>query len=160
LLIGGVVTAAVICAAVGIGFLKGSRVASAFGGRASKAQQSSAVSTLMSLNAQIQLYRLQHMDNLPDFRRYPSWEQLTQYSDASGRLSRSKTPQAYYGPYIQSAPVNPFNNLSAVITYNDVQPGQALPGGKKAGFVMDGLSGRVWMTDASGSKVASLQGAY
>jgi len=158
---GGTFTLLVICAAVAVGYFKGERLAKAVGGvpgmRMSKARANVATTIAQSLRAQVQLYRLQHMDNLPDFHRYPGWEQLSQYTDEAGRPSPIKTPQFKYGPYVQSVVTNPLNDLSNVATLGDVQDGTRLPEGMKAGYVMDKRTGRVWLTDATGARVVSLE---
>jgi hypothetical protein len=158
---GGTFTLLVICAAVAVGYFKGERLAKAVGGvpgmRMSKARANVASTIAHSLRAQVQLYRLQHKDNFPDFDRYPGWEQLSQYTDEAGRPSPVMTPQFKYGPYVQSVVTNPLNDLSKIVMLEDVRDGTRLPEGMKAGYVMERRTGRIWLTDGTGARVVSLE---
>ena len=157
---GGTFTLLVICAALAVGYFKGERLSKAVGGvpgmRMSQARANTAASISQTLRAQVQLYRLQHRD-LPDFDRYPAWEQLSQYTDEAGRPSPTRTPQFKYGPYVQSVITNPLNDLSNVVMLPDVRDGTRLPDGQKAGYVMDKRTGRMWVTDAAGGRVVSVE---
>src|ERR1700677_2891656 len=70
------------------------------------ARESSLQSTLQNLRSQIQLYKLQHGDALPDL--VTDWTPLTE-STSWG------TPSQSYGPYMQAVPVNPMNGSSVVV---------------------------------------------
>lgn len=67
------------------------------------ARQNSLQSTLQTLRSQIELYKAQHADALPNL--VTDWTPFTETSTYAG---------ATYGPYMQAIPVNPQNNLSAV----------------------------------------------
>ena len=60
-------------------------------------------------------------------------QQLTQYTDASGAVSATKTTTAKYGPYIKGGqmPANPMNNGTNVLC--DVATTDNLPLGLRAG---------------------------
>lgn len=79
-----------------------------------QAKESSLKSNLQAMRSQIELYKIQHNDNPPDFDTFE--EQMTETSNGAGATSGSKLRDATYplGPYLQQIPVNPFNNLSTV----------------------------------------------
>ena len=134
---------------------------------ADEARLSSLLTMLQTVMSQTALWRLQHQDNLPDFRKYPNWEQLTEPTYVDGTpvsAATSRTRQQTYGPYLQVRMVNPLNNLSSVaVVEQDPQPGDAVkaaPGGPgKVGFVFSEQSGRWWGTDAAGTRIADPQAA-
>lgn len=67
------------------------------------ARQNSLQSTLQTLRSQVELYKVQHGDTLPNL--VTNWTPFTTTSTYNG---------ASYGPYMQATPVNPINGLSAV----------------------------------------------
>jgi len=73
-----------------------------------EAKLSSLCTDLQTLRSQIELYKIQHNDNPPDFANFVA--QMTTYSDISGATNAAKTPVFCYGPYMQKVPVNQFNN--------------------------------------------------
>src|SRR3954453_23679033 len=62
------------------------------------ARESSLLSQLQTLRSQIELYKLQHKDKLPDL--VTNWNPLTTKTDSDGAASAA--PDAF-GPYMQSA---------------------------------------------------------
>jgi len=118
------------------------------------ARKSSLVSQLQTLRSQIQLFRLQHNENLPnliggDDTAVPpvvtNWDPFTGTSaDLSGKI---------FGPYMQAPPKNPLNNLGAVTDGNN--PTAAATG--ICGFVYDYNAntgtGRIWGTDTNGTAI-------
>ena len=80
-----------------------------FTNASSSAKVSSARSQLQSVRSQIQLFKLTHNDVLPDLVTY-QWTQLTQKTNLGGNVDTTAT--GIFGPYLQSAPVNPLNGLS------------------------------------------------
>ena len=80
------------------------------------ARESSLQSTLQTLRSQIQLYKLQHGDALPDLTasgtgtipQTVAWAALT----AGGTWG---TPAQTFGPYMQAVPLNPMNGDSTII---------------------------------------------
>ena len=86
------------------------------------ARRSSTASLLHTLRAQIELYKIQHGDNLPDL--VTNWEPLTKTSTYAGTT---------FGPYMQQVPKNPLNGQSGVLNGD----GTAAPTGATTGFVYD-----------------------
>jgi len=99
------------------------------------ARESSLQSTLQTLRSQIQLYKLQHGDELPDLRTAGAgWAPLTA-STSYG------TPSQSYGPYMQAVPVNPMNGNSTVIDGTVSTTSATAPTVSACGFVYDYASG-------------------
>lgn len=127
-------------------------VAAASAARAAEPEDAAAAGLLVqlqTLRAQVELYRLQHVDDAyPDFARL-GWTQLTSPTDHAG------TPRAdgKYGPYLRGAPVNPLNGLSGIAPLNGPAAGvDELPAA--AGFVFDS-AGRLFATDATGRRIVN-----
>ena len=72
------------------------------------AKLSSLTSNLQSIRSQIELYKIQHNDQLPGAGTASLLEALTGKTDIDGAVGSD------YGPYLQSIPVNPFNNLATI----------------------------------------------
>jgi general secretion pathway protein G len=86
------------------------------------AKKSSVASTVQSVRSQVGLYALQHGDSAPDMTSAASfWGCLTGKTVSGGQT---------FGPYMQSIPVNPFNQST------DVQFDTTLTAGK--GWNFDG----------------------
>jgi len=105
------------------------------------ARESALLSQLQTLRSQIELYKLQHLDKLPDL--VTSWNPMTTKTDSAGVLSVA--PKAF-GPYMQSAPTNPINTLTTVTNGNTALAGAAAD----CGFIFDynagAGTGRIWGT--------------
>jgi general secretion pathway protein G len=97
------------------------------------ARKSSLVSQLQTLRSQIELFKLQHGDTLPN---------LTQ--DWTPMINQTNGPTgAVCGPYMQAIPKNPLNGLSVVEDGT-----QATVPAATSGFVFDynggAGTGRIW----------------
>ena len=114
------------------------------------ARESSLQSTLQTLRSQVQLYKLQHGDVLPDL--ITDWTPLTA-STSYGNPSQT------YGPYMQAVPVNPMNGNSNVVDSTVATGAATAPTvGSACGFVYDYNSGNgsglIYGTDATGTTIA------
>jgi general secretion pathway protein G len=113
------------------------------------ARESSLQSTLQTLRSQIQLFKLQHGDTLPNL--VTSWAPLTA-STSYG------TPSQTFGPYMQAAPVNPMNGDSTVIDGVVSTTSATAPAVSACGFVYDYNSGNgsglIYGSDKSSTAVA------
>jgi len=113
------------------------------------ARKNSLTSQLQTLRSQIELYKLQHLDQLPDdlIGGTPVWDQLTTKTNNVGDTG---TTTAYpFGPYLQSAPVNSLNGKNAMLVVTaDQTLGGALTGGTDKGFVINSSNGKVWGVSA------------
>ena len=64
------------------------------------ARKNSLTSQLQTIRSQIELYKLQHRDKLPDVTA--NWDLLTQKTDEDGNVD----PAGKFGPYLQQKPAN------------------------------------------------------
>ena len=76
------------------------------------ARSSNLRSQLQTLRSQIELYKLQHLDQ-PPTSEATFWTQMTTKTDNLGAASAAATA---VGPYMQQPAVNPLNNSSTVAT--------------------------------------------
>jgi len=72
------------------------------------AKSNSLLTQLQTIRSQFELYRVQHNDTYPTEAQL--WTNLTDKTDASGDTDGDDN----YGPYLQKAPVNPFESSSTV----------------------------------------------
>ena len=74
------------------------------------ARKGNILSQLQTLRAQIQLYKLQHKEQVPALITGDGgtqWGVLTKYTDINGNTSATADSTHVYGPYYQHPPVNP-----------------------------------------------------
>ena len=104
------------------------------------ARESSLLSQLQTLRSQIELYKLQHKDKLPDL--VTDWTPMTTKTNIDGAPSVNPND---FGPYMQAAPTNPINTLSNVVNGDGTAPA-----GAACGFIYDynagNGTGRIWGT--------------
>ena len=105
------------------------------------ARESALLSQLQTLRSQIELYKLQHLDKLPDL--VTNWNPMTTKTDSADNASVNPND---FGPYMQSAPTNPINTLSNVTNGDTALAGAAAD----CGFIYDynggAGTGRIWGT--------------
>ena len=78
---------------------------------ATEAKTSRICSDLQVMRLAIELYEVQHNDDLPGAAAGVSFQQaMTQKTNADGALN----PAGPYGPYLQKVPTNPFNELDTI----------------------------------------------
>ena len=117
------------------------------------ARRNSLTSQLQTLRSQIELYKLQHNDNMPAFAGATAdlqWEQMTQQTDVNGTTGGSDD----FGPYLQQNPTNPLNSNNMVVTISGADPtfGGATPitatgATATTAFVVNTTSGKIWATN-------------
>ncbi len=118
-----------------------------FVGASQTARQSSLASQLGTVRSQIEFYKVQHGDALPNL--LTNWDAMTATSVYPTGSSNT------FGPYLQAVPTNSLNTLSSVVdgVYS------ATPLGSSAGFVYDYNSGsgtgRIWGTDTDGKTITN-----
>ena len=106
------------------------------------------VNQLVILRSELELYKLQHHDKLPEFTKH-LWSQLTQATRGDGTLD----PAGSCGPYLQSIPVNPLNEFSSLgLVRKDPLPGQVMRG-EKLGYVLCLTTGRIFATAPDGKTI-------
>jgi general secretion pathway protein G len=109
------------------------------------ARNNSARSLQNTIRSQLGLYRMQHNDTLPDtlVGSTPAWDKMVGMTNADHTTTGTPT----LGPYLQSTPVNPLNNLStiSVVTSDTANPSTAV------GFIVNSSNGKVWVTNQAGT---------
>ena len=112
------------------------------------AKKNSLTSQLQTIRSQIELYKLQHNEQLPDFTG-KQWAQMTGQTDVAGDTQAATGKD--FGPYLQQTPANPLNNLTLMHVITGADPvfgGAAVqsPNGA-AGFVINSDNCKVWATN-------------
>lgn len=97
-----------------------------------EAKTSSLCTDLQTMRSQIELYKIQHNDNLPGSGTASFEDALTGKTTLAGAVS---TDPNDYGPYVQQIPTNQFVNL------NTVEKGTGTPGGGNAGWYFNTSTG-------------------
>ena len=82
-----------------------------FTNASTEARKNSLLSQIQTLRSQIQLFKLQHNDILPDLVTN-QWAQLMSKTNITGAVDA--TAAGIYGPYLESTPKNPLNNDTTV----------------------------------------------
>ena len=73
-----------------------------------EAKTSSLCTDLQTMRSQIELYKIQHNDDLPGDGGATFTEAMTGQTDVAGAVG------ADYGPYVQKIPTNPFNDDNTI----------------------------------------------
>jgi general secretion pathway protein G len=117
------------------------------------ARKNSLTSQLQTIRSQLELYKLQHLDQLPPALLASGgpgsspacWNEMCIKTDAAHAVGTQ------FGPYLQAAPMNPLNNNSdvAVVTgTTDYGSGGVANGNGTVGFVLNDTTGKIWATSA------------
>jgi general secretion pathway protein G len=86
-----------------------------FTNASTEAKTNSLMSNLQSVRSQIELYKVQHNDDIPvPESGGATWDVMTQYTDIDGEAQATKDSTHIYGPYLQQVPKNPFNDSKAI----------------------------------------------
>jgi general secretion pathway protein G len=102
-----------------------------------EAKTSSLCTDLQTVRSQIELYKIQHNDNLPGAGTATWVEAMTGKTDIAGAVGTD------YGPYLQKIPTNQFNDL------NTVRLGGAAAGANTDGWRFDTTSGAFQADDTA-----------
>ena len=80
-----------------------------------EAKTSSLCTDLQTMRSQIELYKVQHNDELPGQQAGGATflQAMTGYTNIAGVVQAGPGANVY-GPYLQQIPTNPFNDLSAI----------------------------------------------
>ncbi len=73
-----------------------------------EAKESALMSNIQSMRSQIELYKIQHNDDLPGQGTASFVDAMTGQTDVAG------APGTDYGPYVQKIPTNQFNDLDTI----------------------------------------------
>ena len=96
-----------------------------------EAKMSSLCTDLQDVRSQIELYKVQHNDDLPGAGTASFEYALTGKTDINGAEGND------YGPYLQMIPTNPFNELYTV----QIEAGTTGLGGGDTGWHFDSTTG-------------------
>ncbi len=109
------------------------------------ARKNSLTSQLQTIRSQVELYKLQHADKLPNLVG-SNWNLLTSKTDATGTV----TSAGSFGPYLQQTPGNNLNSgtnvvqgTGAAITGSDATTGWVYDYGSGNG------TGKFWATGST-----------
>jgi type II secretion system protein G len=109
------------------------------------ARKSNVSSTLQTLRSQVELYKLQHNDNLPNLTDTNNWAYLTSKTDVNSSLTPA-TGAVTFGPYMQDVPINALTGTKPPVIKNG--DGSAAVAG--ADYIYDynggNGTGRMWAT--------------
>ncbi len=78
-----------------------------------EAKTSSLCTDLQTMRSQIELYKIQHNDDLPGDGDATFTQSLIGYTDIDGAVAAGPGDNIY-GPYVQKIPTNSFNNLATI----------------------------------------------
>jgi general secretion pathway protein G len=98
-----------------------------------EAKLSSLCTDLQTMRSQIELYKVQHNDDMPGSGTALFTEAMIQKTDINGALNAAGP----YGPYVQKIPTNGFNDLDTI----QVEAGTAGLGGGDTGWHFDSSTG-------------------
>jgi general secretion pathway protein G len=106
-----------------------------FSNAGQESRKNSLMGQLKTLRAQIELFKMQHNDVVPDLVT-GQWSQLTGITDLSGAVNNAGTES--FGPYLPKVPVNPLNSYSTV---------SAAVGAATTGWIYDATAGTLQATN-------------
>jgi general secretion pathway protein G len=81
---------------------------------AMEAKESRLRTELQTMRSQIELYKIQHNDELPGNVANSSYTAVTFTNAMTGQTNGNGEAGTDFGPYMQSLPTNPFNNFPTV----------------------------------------------
>jgi general secretion pathway protein G len=121
------------------------------------ARKSSLTSQLQTVRSQVELYKLQHLDQAPPklvAGGTTAWDDMTVQTNADHTTTvEAPATTLPFGPYLQAAPINPLNNSSSVfIVTSDVTLGGP-SGATSEGWIYNTNNGKTWATSAKFTKV-------
>jgi general secretion pathway protein G len=115
-----------------------------------EAKMSRLCTDLQTMRSQIELYKVQHNDNLPGVQAtghqtdVTFQEALTGYTNIAG-MEQTGPGANVYGPYVQQVPENPFNELTTI------RIGGAAAGANTEGWRFDTTTGAFQADDSDHS---------
>jgi general secretion pathway protein G len=122
------------------------------------ARKNSLTSQLQTLRSQIELYKLQHLDeNPPGLDTVGNRDGAVAWAEFIVKTDADHTPNVNgkFGPYLQTMPLNPISenppsdNGDVFVVAADVTQGGA-SGAGTAGWVFNRVNGKLWATSKTG----------
>ena len=110
-----------------------------FTAASTEAKESNLISSLQSVRSQIELYKIQHNDNLPGTRADVDFETaMTSKTNRYGEVGATAAHR--FGPYLKSIPANPFVDVAAAYDVEE-EAGTTGLGGGNSGWHFDTSTG-------------------
>jgi len=109
-----------------------------FTNASTQARENSLKSNLQTMRSQIELYKVQHSDALPEPEDTGSWDTMTLKTTIDGTVIATGD----YGPYLQQVPANPFNDKATVGK-------DATPGSSSYGWMFNTTTGAIYADDSN-----------
>ena len=107
-----------------------------------QAKESSLISDLQTLRSQIELYKIQHNDDLPGTVSGVSFSAaMTGYTTVAGAATTAGASGAY-GPYLQKIPTNQFNDKNTIGI-------DGTAGDNSAGWEFNTTTGAIYADDSN-----------
>jgi general secretion pathway protein G len=118
------------------------------------ARNNSLKSLLQTMRSQVELYKLQHNDQLPGVDDDGDIDAADFWADLTGRTNPDGTTGGNLGPYLQSTPVNPLTQRSGLfVASTELEPGDASGAADTDGFLITPL-GKIFGIAADGKVFA------
>ena len=108
-----------------------------------EAKTSSLCTDLQTMRSQVELYKIQHNDDLPGAGTATFIQAMTGQTDIAGAVGTD------YGPYVQQIPTNQFNDLDTIRE----EAGASTAGANTHGWVFNTGTG-AWQADDSAAHAA------
>jgi general secretion pathway protein G len=107
-----------------------------------EAKTSRLCTDLQSVRSQIELYKIQHNDNLPGTAGPTFGQAMTGYTLQDGILAAVQAPGAgVFGPYMQVLPTNPFIPVAANANVVTEAAAGSAPGDDSSGWFFNTVTG-------------------
>src|SRR3954452_18412496 len=112
------------------------------------ARKNSLTSQLQTIRSQLELYKMQHLDQPPALLfvdNSTNWDQMLQKTNKFGTVDTTGD----FGPYLQQTPNNPMNGFSKVkvLANGSADPAPASATGvTDCGYVINLSNGKIWAT--------------
>jgi general secretion pathway protein G len=112
-----------------------------------EAKTSSLCTDLQTVRSQIELYKIQHNDDLPTPEAGgATWNKMTMYTDIAGTTNATYTAAQFkYGPYLQKIPMNQFNDDDTI----RIEAGVSTAGAGTEGWVFNTDNGNFQADDSA-----------
>ena len=116
-----------------------------------ESKESRLASDLQMVRAQIELYKIQHNDDLPGTVAGVTFEDaMTQYTLQDGTLAAVQAPaDGVFGPYMQRTPINPFIAVAADAAVVSIETDGTVPvpGDASSGWWFNSTTGNFRSND-------------
>jgi len=120
------------------------------------ARKNSLTSQLQTMRSQVELYKLQHLDQNPtglntagSIASTVAWAEML----VKTNNDQTTTGTPNFGPYLQGAPANPLNGSSSVLVVTSDKTLGGASGATTEGWIFNKTDGKTWGTSAKFTKI-------